>query len=155
MPVGFQQWRAVVGAWSAKIGTPPSPRICSPWRGWMKRSDPLVYKAYLVHLLALLDVVASVLQVFEKSARKSISGIRIAFYRTATCACTKFRWIAIHLQSLDAAAVRLLSSKRCVYAVAFFSLVAMTLLIVSGDVEQNPGPVEGIVIYIHIHEVSQ
>ena len=117
----------------------------------MKRSDPLVYKAYLVHLLVLLDVVASVLQRFEMSARKSILGIRTAFDRTATCVCAKFRWIAIHMQSLDAAAVRLLSSKRCVHAFAFFSLVAMTLLIVSGDVEQNPGPGEGIVIYLHAH----
>ena len=114
MPVGLEQWRAAVGAWNAKIGRPPTPRLCQPWRGWMKRSDPTVYKAYLALIITLLDVVKLISRRVKEKVRVSV-GPRCS------------------------SALRVVVAVLFVMLVAIFSVV-LSLLIIAGDVEQNPGP---------------
>ena len=123
MPVGLEQWRAAVGAWNAKIGRPPTLRLCQPWRGWMKRSDPAVYKAYLVLIVTLLDVVKSVSRRVKERVRVSLAtGPR------------------------SSSALRVVVAVLFVMLVAIFSVV-LSLLIIAGDVEQNPGPPKGTCVY--------
>ena len=123
MPVGLEQWRAAVGAWNAKIGRPPTLRLCQPWRGWMKRSDPAVYKAYLVLIVTLLDVVKSV-------SRRVKERVRVSLATGPRCS----------------SALRVVVAVLFVMLVAIFSVV-LSLLIIAGDVEQNPGPPKGTCVY--------
>ena len=125
MPVGLEQWRAAVGAWNAKIGRPPTPRLCQPWRGWMKRSDPAVYKAYLVLIVTLLDVVKSISRRVKERVRASVAtGPRCS------------------------SALRVVVAVLFVMLVAIFSVV-LSLLIIAGDVEQNPGPPKSTCTYTY------
>ena len=105
-----------MGAWNARIGLPPTPSLCHPWREWMKRSDPAVYKAFLILSITLLDVVTSVLRQVKGKVRVSVA--------TGSG----------HSSKLQLAVVVLF-----VMLVGVFSIV-LSLLIIAGDVELNPGP---------------
>ena len=117
--MGLEQWRAAVGAWNARIGTPPTPRLCHPWRGWMKRSDPAVYKAYLVLVVTLLGVARSVLRRVKERVRVSVATGPGRGSRLQLAVAVLF-----------------------VMLVGVFSVV-LSLLIIAGDVELNPGPPKG------------
>lgn len=119
MPVGLEQWRAAVGAWNARIGRPPTPRLCQPWRGWMQRSDPAVYKACLALIITLMDVAKSV-------SRRVKEKVRVSIATGSPCSST----------------LRVVVAVLFVMLVAIFSVV-LSLLIIAGDVEQNPGPPKG------------
>ena len=129
MPVGLEQWRAAVGAWNARIGTPPTPRLCHPWRGWMKRSDPAVYKAYLVLVVTLLGVARSVLRRVKERVRVSVATGPGRGSRLQLAVAVLF-----------------------VMLVGVFSVV-LSLLIIAGDVELNPGPPKGKALKMYLRTI--
>jgi len=85
----------------------------------MKRSDPAVYKAFFILFITLLDVVTSVLRQVKGKVRVSVA--------TGSG----------HSSKLQLAVVVLF-----VMLVGIFSIV-LSLLIIAGDVELNPGPPKG------------
>ena len=85
----------------------------------MKRSDPAVYKAYLVLLITLLDVVRSVLRRVKERVRVSVA--------TGPGRGSRLQLAVVVL---------------FVMLVGVFSVV-LSLLIIAGDVELNPGPPKG------------
>ena len=130
-----------MGAWNARIGLPPTPRLCHPWRKWMKRSDPAVYKTFLVLFITFLNVVTSVLRKVKRKVRVAVGG----------------DWTRSELQASvgGGGAVRdattgpgqnsrlqLAVAVLFVMLVGVFSIV-LSLLIIAGDVELNPGPPKG------------
>ena len=85
----------------------------------MKRSDPAVYKAYLVLVVTLLGVARSVLRRVKESVRVSVATGPGRGSRLQLAVAVLF-----------------------VMLVGVFSVV-LSLLIIAGDVELNPGPPKG------------
>ena len=85
----------------------------------MKRGDPAVYKAFLVLFITLLDMASSVLRRAKERVRVSVA--------TGPGRSSKLQLAVVVL---------------FVMLVGVFSVV-LSLLIIAGDVELNPGPPKG------------
>ena len=111
--MGVEQWRAAVGAMARSAAPKPRNPIGPRWNKWLKASDPVVYKGCVVLLVTIAQLVSSGLEQVGEKTEETVKEMSLLFSNRKRPGLSEVTMIVF---------------------------VNQMLLMISGDVEPNPGP---------------